>query len=424
MDCLIDYCTDKKVYIYGAGYKGRLVALYLLEKGCDIGSFIVSNIPNGNTKYVLDTPVVSIEAIGDRLEKNNVAVVIATGDAYKKEIICNLEKNGITNYYVIRDETVKIISNEIRFCRDYHFENNINILLYHRVASLPIDPRHLSISPECFEMHLKFIKKNYRVIRTDEKWDGREQSIVITFDDGHFDFFENVVPLLEKYEIPATVFVTTGIIDKNAELWGDELERIIYLNYYEKDEFRIWDGTYGVGNENDRFSTMMSIRNYLKNMPSHERERHLIELKNILKPMSDARSTHRIMTTEEIKKCAQSPYVTIGAHTVTHCCLAQESLEEQINEIKRSKEKLEEIIGKEVTVFAYPYGEEEDFTERTVKIACDIGFKKIFSVLQGMTSSKYINGRIPRNNVSFCKSEEELNKRLDFITNIYGNDYV
>ena len=51
--------------------------------------------------------------------------------------------------------------------------------------------------------------------------------MAITFDDGYANNLYQAKPLLEKYQIPATVFVATDYLEKPREFWWDELERII-----------------------------------------------------------------------------------------------------------------------------------------------------------------------------------------------------
>lgn len=422
MISLNNYCNGKRISIYGAGNWGRMLAIYLIEKEVAVDSFVVSSMRLYATREILEIPVKTIDEYENEATSSS-ALVLAVSLKYREEIKKTLAEKAIENYYVLTDEEVSEIFHQVKYKKKYHFTNNINIVLYHRVADLPIDPRHLSISPRRFEMQLKYFKAHCSMIRTEDDWDDRK-SLAITFDDGHYDFCSNVLPLLEKYEVPATVFITTGLIGKEAELWGDELERILYINDYRRQRFEIWGQLFFLGSESERFSSMIRLRNMLKNMPSDERINCLSELSTFLKAGTKPRITHRIMTAAEIQKCAQSSFVTIGAHTVTHCCLAQETKERQIQEIRDSKKALEEIIEKEVTMFAYPYGEVEDFTEETIRIAKSIGLKKIFAVCGGMTNSQYINGRIPRNNVSFCKTEEELSRQMNYLSHVFGDSRV
>jgi peptidoglycan/xylan/chitin deacetylase (PgdA/CDA1 family) len=52
--------------------------------------------------------------------------------------------------------------------------------------------------------------------------------VVVTFDDGYIDNYTFAYPILEELQIPATIFVTSGYIEKEREYWWDELERILF----------------------------------------------------------------------------------------------------------------------------------------------------------------------------------------------------
>src|SRR5690606_36408110 len=107
------------------------------------------------------------------------------------------------------------------------------ILLYHRVTTLENDPWSLAVTPEHFAEHMEVLRRyTYPLplrdlvqrVRT-----GRfpEGSVAITFDDGYRDNLYAAKPLLERHEIPATVFIATGYTGREREFWWDELEALL-----------------------------------------------------------------------------------------------------------------------------------------------------------------------------------------------------
>ncbi|RPI71338.1 MAG: polysaccharide deacetylase family protein, partial [Desulfobacteraceae bacterium] len=129
------------------------------------------------------------------------------------------------------------------------------ILLYHRIATPPIDPQLLAVAQAHFEQHLDVICKYYHPLSLNDLCRAIQtkavppHSIVITFDDGYSDNLYAAKPLLEKYNIPATVFVTGGLIGPSASLWWDELARIFLqpgplprvLELTINDQFHHWE---------------------------------------------------------------------------------------------------------------------------------------------------------------------------------------
>ena len=89
------------------------------------------------------------------------------------------------------------------------------ILMYHRFAEGDT-PRRLSQG--LFEQHLDYLTKHFRVRRltdvVEALREGRPiepRTVVLTVDDGYADFVEYAYPLLQKYEVPATVFETVDL---------------------------------------------------------------------------------------------------------------------------------------------------------------------------------------------------------------------
>lgn len=115
------------------------------------------------------------------------------------------------------------------------------ILMYHSVAENDEFP---TVKPANFEKQLKYLKDNkFQVIKLSELAElinGRRKiapkTVCLTFDDGYRDNFLNVLPRLNKFNFPATIFVSTALIStKKALKHGEEF---IYLKEQDIKEMR------------------------------------------------------------------------------------------------------------------------------------------------------------------------------------------
>lgn len=97
------------------------------------------------------------------------------------------------------------------------------ILMYHRVDSdNPRDAvgRELTVSPAQFAAQLAYLKSRGITGISMEQLHQRllagaplDHVVVLTFDDGYADQYENAVPLLHEYGATATFYIVTGLID-------------------------------------------------------------------------------------------------------------------------------------------------------------------------------------------------------------------
>ncbi|MBE3119883.1 MAG: polysaccharide deacetylase family protein, partial [Candidatus Atribacteria bacterium] len=116
------------------------------------------------------------------------------------------------------------------------FYSRVVILLYHRVFDAPSDPQLLCVHPERFGKHLEHLSRYYSVLSLSQLARALKErrlpkrAVVVTFDDGYADNLYNAKPLLEYYDIPAMVSVTTGYVGQAKEFWWDELERLLLLS--------------------------------------------------------------------------------------------------------------------------------------------------------------------------------------------------
>lgn len=111
------------------------------------------------------------------------------------------------------------------------------LIAYHSVTSAKNKDKlfshlysHLLIDENDFEKHIQYlIKNNYKItnfrnLEKDSIDEKNKKIAIIYFDDGYKDNFLNVLPILLKYGVPATVFVTTGLVNRTHFLWPEKLQ--------------------------------------------------------------------------------------------------------------------------------------------------------------------------------------------------------
>ena len=263
------------------------------------------------------------------------------------------------------------------------------ILRYHRVADLQSDPHATAVTPAHFAEQLETLRARFRPLslRSLVRSLGHEgpprSGVVITFDDGYADNLYQAKPLLERYEIPATVFVATGAVDAGREFWWDELESILLrpgtlprtltlgtddrpfegelgesATYTEADYERDRGWSWRVERDpTARQRLFRRVFQYLRELGVSERSTALAELREWAGGATSERRSHRILTADELGALAAGGLVEVGAHTITHPPLSRLSADERRKEIAGSKAFLEEVLGRPVTSFAYPYGD-------------------------------------------------------------------
>lgn len=254
------------------------------------------------------------------------------------------------------------------------------ILLYHRVAESVHDTHSLCVTPRHFAEHMDVLRRCARPLPLAELsealHEGRplpSRSVVVTFDDGYADNLFNAKPLLERYEIPATVFMTTGYLENSCEFWWDELEQL-----------SLPDNLYH------------SLHQRLRPLPEKERRKALDELWRGRKTQPALRETHRPLSCDELRQLAEGGLIEIGSHGVMHPVLSGFPPAIQLEEIRQSKNRLEEILGYPVESFAYPYGTRSDYTGDTVKMIQESGYRSACSNYSGLVRQGVDPYELPR----------------------------
>jgi peptidoglycan/xylan/chitin deacetylase (PgdA/CDA1 family) len=277
------------------------------------------------------------------------------------------------------------------------------ILMYHRVADLAIDPWGMSLSPDDFQSQLVAIRQHTTpmslagLVQAKLNNNVPKNACAVTFDDGYLDNLTHAKPLLQEFEIPATVFVTTGYIGHDGEFWWDALEKVflhtdplpeilrietgeasLHLSigtaatYTDKDlqadcEKHPWQAP-----SDSRMGLFFETWKFIRNEPHSRRLEITEELMRWAGRGAIVRECYRPMSNSELNNICDDGLISIGAHTVTHPSLPKCTEIEKREEIFKSKQELEKLLARDIDHFAYPHG---DYDDETIAIVRAAGFK-------------------------------------------------
>lgn len=215
-------------------------------------------------------------------------------------------------------------------------KRKVRVLLYHRIGAkkdfLERAKPELNVSKESFEKQLRFLKEKYNVISFKELISGNvpENSVIITFDDGFRDNYENAFPLLKKYSLKAAIFPISSVIDGKA--FADD-----HFSYSKVKDKKAAAGMY--------------------------------------------------LSWKQLREMSAAG-IEIGAHTVKHRMLGNLDESAAGKEIADSKKEIENKSGKKVSVFAYPFYGEKSFNQKVKNLVKKADFRAAVTTVYGLNDSE------------------------------------
>ncbi|MBJ6799245.1 polysaccharide deacetylase family protein [Geomonas propionica] len=307
------------------------------------------------------------------------------------------------------------------------------ILLYHRVADTARDPQLLCVSPENFAGHMEVLRSRYlpSPLSARESW--QPGSVVVTFDDGYADNLINAVPLLRRYLIPATIFVTTGFVGDAKRPYWDELADLFLwsavlpkrLQLPLNGQTKAWEfGLEGPvdpswnlldGTSCARQDAYLVLCDHLRLSATAERVETMALLREWAGRGCANSGERRFLTEQELRRLAEEEDIEIGAHTQNHANLALLSAAEQRSEIVEGRQRLQDICGQPVRCFAYPYGTRLSYARLTQRILQKEGFDCACSNFGGVVFPVVSRYQLPRFLVRDWSADEFASRLAEYL---------
>ncbi len=269
-------------------------------------------------------------------------------------------------------------------------------LNYHRIGNpeqSTLDPGVFSATAEQFEAQLRYLKADCDVIRVADVADvlrrgSTRRGVMITFDDGYIDNYEVAFPALKQVGLSALIFLATGFLDDRCVAWWDEIVWIVEHSTRPALTLPpVWNLEALELSSHQRHATNRRLLRLAKTLTPHELSLFLDDLSAAAGSGRAPRNadTAPWMTWDMVREMHRGG-IEFGGHTVTHPVLSMCTLEQQRDEIQRSKARIEAELGAPVTAFSYPIGQPWAFSGVTMSLVRQAGYQWGFSFYPGYAS--------------------------------------
>jgi len=248
------------------------------------------------------------------------------------------------------------------------------VLMYHRVADAAVDPWGLCVSPANFRDQMRVLGEMAEPVSlerlTETLRSGRSAApvVAVTFDDGYLDNLTAAKPVLDEFDIPATVFIATGLTGSTKPLWWDRLANALLGTGRIPAQYELRAAGFEFswqdprlpesGRQGNRARQRLhqALWAWLRDLPEEARECVLEEIFSLSGADSGAHTGVRPMNLGELHELAADGRVQLGAHSVSHPVLPSWPGDVKSREIEQSAEQYREFMGRRPRLFAYPYG--------------------------------------------------------------------
>lgn len=240
----------------------------------------------------------------------------------------------------------------------------LNVLIFHRVLPQPDPLFPDEVDAARFDQMLGWVKSWFNVLPLDEAARRLQEgslparAAALSFDNGYADNHDVALPLLQKHGLPCSFFVATGFLD-GGRMWNDTLIESVRLSSQLMLDLRgLKDaqgedlGQHALGDTASRRAALGQLIERVKYLPPEPRQACV----DAIASRADIRPPDDLMMSSGQVRALHRAGMQIGAHTVSHPILATLDERQAAEEIGRSRDALQALLGEKVGLFAYPNG--------------------------------------------------------------------
>lgn len=215
-----------------------------------------------------------------------------------------------------------------------------------------------------------------------------KNACIVTFDDGWVDNYYYAFPILKKYEIPATIFISTNKVGTHEWPWPDRIayyvhsipvKEFVYAMNATLQRLGLEHHRLGFKNQDKRLIREQII-DHMKTMDNQKIQYVMKDLdKTFINQKECLMKTRPWLTWDEVMEMRREG-ISFGSHTHNHLILSRIPFKQVQEEIVLSQQILSEKMGTTATMFCYPNG---DFNDEIIQIVAGAGYKIAVTTRRG-----------------------------------------
>ncbi|MDD4575978.1 MAG: polysaccharide deacetylase family protein, partial [Bacteroidales bacterium] len=194
---------------------------------------------------------------------------------------------------------------------------------------------------------------------------------VLTFDDGYYDFFENAMNVLTKYNVSAVQHLISNCVEIGDTFWTQKLNKLIEYAYTSKQKLTIFEIDVDLNLTKESQLEKVALLCFKRLAPMLDKEKII---NNLSKNLGGGEMVTKMMSWNEVIECSNNN-IYFGSHTQTHQNLSVLNEVDLHNEIGLSVGSIRSKIGNCVSL-AFPNGY---YSVDTIKVALDYNVPFLFT---------------------------------------------
>lgn len=277
------------------------------------------------------------------------------------------------------------------------------VLMYHRVlgdsaiAESGSSPG-IVVRRATFERQLQLLRRYFRPLSLDQfaehirtRQPFPSGACLVTFDDGWLDTFTEAWPLMQRYHVPALVFLPAGFLGTGRMFWQEQLTFVLRTVCRQaavdetcREELRRVLQRFAI----EAFDpTGPAVSERIDAVVQAQKRRDLDQVRDLVAALAQLgppdqtphATVDAFMTWEMVHEMAKGG-TAFGAHSVSHRLMTTLTATELVEEVRGSRDAVRQQLAPAIESFSYPNG---DFNQEVRDVVGQHGFRLAFSTQRG-----------------------------------------